>query len=89
MSMPRVAADQAMTGPAVPITQLEPGDLLFYSTESSDPAYISHVAIYIGNGKMVQAPHTGENVQVVAVNTTLNFAGAVSVDPAIAAGLAG
>jgi cell wall-associated NlpC family hydrolase len=89
VSMPRVAADQAMTGPAVPITQLEPGDLLFYRTERADPAYISHVAIYIGNGKMIQAPQTGEKVQVVVANTALNFAGAVSVDPTIAAGLAG
>jgi peptidoglycan DL-endopeptidase CwlO len=89
VGMPRVAADQAMTGPAVPITQLEPGDLLFYRTERADPAYISHVAIYIGNGKMVQAPQTGQKVQVVVANTSLNFAGAVSVDPAIAAGLAG
>jgi cell wall-associated NlpC family hydrolase len=89
VGMPRVAADQAMTGPAVPITQLEPGDLLFYRTERADPAYISHVAIYIGNGKMIQAPQTGQKVQVVAANTALNFAGAVSVDPTIAAGLAG
>ena len=89
VGMPRVAADQAMTGPAVPITQLEPGDLLFYRTERADPAYISHVAIYIGNGKMIEAPQTGQKVHVTVANTSLNFAGAVSVDPAIAAGLAG
>jgi cell wall-associated NlpC family hydrolase len=89
VKMPRVAADQAMTGPAVSITQLQPGDLLFYHTDPTDPAYISHVAIYIGNGKMVEAPRTGENVHVVAANTSVDFAGAVSVDPAIAAGLAG
>jgi peptidoglycan DL-endopeptidase CwlO len=89
VGMPRVAADQAMTGPAVPITQLEPGDLLFYRTQRANPAYISHVAIYVGNGKMVQAPQTGQKVQVVAANTAQNFAGAVSVDPTIAAGLAG
>ena len=89
VGMPRVAADQAMTGPAVPITQLEPGDLLFYRTQRANPAYISHVAIYIGNGKMVQAPRPGEKVQVVVANPALNFAGAVSVDPTIAAGLAG
>ncbi len=89
VGMPRVAADQAMTGPAVPITQLEPGDLLFYRTQRANPAYISHVAIYIGNGKMVQAPQTGQKVQVVVANTAQNFAGAVSVDPTIAAGLAG
>jgi cell wall-associated NlpC family hydrolase len=89
VGMPRVAADQAMTGPVVPITQLEPGDLLFYRTQRTNPAYISHVAIYIGNGKMVQAPQTGQKVQVVAANTAQNFAGAVSVNPMIAAGLAG
>jgi len=89
VAMPRVAADQAMTGPAVSVIQLEPGDLLFYRTDPADPAYISHVAIYIGNGKMVHAPHTGENVQVVAADTTVDFAGAVRVDPRIAAALAG
>jgi cell wall-associated NlpC family hydrolase len=89
VGMPRVAADQAMTGPAVPITQLEPGDLLFYRTQRANPAYISHVAIFIGNGKMIQAPQTGQKVQVVAANTAQNFAGAVSVNPTIAAGLAG
>ena len=88
VGMPRVAADQAMTGPAVPITELEPGDLLFYRTQRANPAYISHVAIYIGNGKMIQAPQTGQKVQVVAANTAQNFAGAVSVNPTIAAGLA-
>jgi len=89
VNMPRVAAAQAMTGPAVSVSQLEPGDLLFYRTDPADPAYISHVAIYIGNGKMVHAPRTGENVQVVAADTTMDFAGAVRVDPVIAAALAG
>ena len=89
VAMPRVAADQAMTGPAVSVTQLEPGDLLFYRTDPADPAYISHVAIYIGNGKMVHAPRKGEKVQVVAADTTVDFAGAVRVDPKIAAALAG
>ena len=89
VAMPRVAANQAMTGPGVSVSQLEPGDLLFYRTDSADPAYISHVAIYIGSGKMVHAPRTGEKVQVVAADTTLDFAGAVRVDPKVAAGLAG
>ena len=89
VATPRVAADQAMAGPPVAVSQLEPGDLLFYRTDPADATYISHVAIYIGNGKMVQAPHTGENVQVDAVNTTVHFAGAVRVDPMIAAALAG
>ena len=48
--MPRVAADQARTGPAVPVSQLQPGDLLFYHTDPTAPGYVSHVAIYLGKG---------------------------------------
>ena len=78
ISMPRVAADQARTGPAVPVSQLQPGDLLFYHTDPTDPGYISHVAIYLGNGQMVVAPHTGTDVQISPVPTQ-DFAGAVQV----------
>ena len=35
--MPRVAADQALLGPAVPASQLQPGDLLFYHTDPTTP----------------------------------------------------
>ena len=89
MRMPRVAADQARTGPAVPVSQLQPGDLLFYHTDPTDPGYISHVAIYLGNGKMIQAPQPGQNVEVVPADTGNEFAGAVRVDPALAAAVAG
>ena len=88
MRMPRVAADQARTGPAVPVSQLQPGDLLFYHTDPTDPGYISHVAIYLGNGLMIQAPQPGQNVEVVPTDTGSEFAGAVRVDPAIATAVA-
>jgi cell wall-associated NlpC family hydrolase len=86
--MPRVAADQARTGPAVPVSQLEPGDLLFYRTDPTDPGYISHVAIYLGDGWMIQAPQPGMNVQVVPVSFGSQFAGAIQVDPKLAAEVA-
>jgi cell wall-associated NlpC family hydrolase len=88
ISVPRVADDQALTGPAVPVSQLEPGDLLFYRTEPSRPGYISHVAIYLGNGWMIQAPQTGMNVEVVPVDVGSEYAGAVQVSPALAGSLA-
>ena len=88
VSMPRVAADQARTGPAVPASQLQPGDLLFYHTDPTDPGYISHVAIYLGNGWMIQAPQPGMNVEVVPARFGSQFAGAVRVYPRTAAGLA-
>jgi peptidoglycan DL-endopeptidase CwlO len=86
--MPRVAADQARTGPAVPVSQLQPGDLLFYRTDPTAPDYISHVAIYLGQGRMVQAPEPGMNVEVVPVDLSGGFAGAVAVAPAVAASAA-
>jgi cell wall-associated NlpC family hydrolase len=86
--MPRVAADQALTGPAVPVSQLQPGDLLFYHTDPTDPTYISHVAIYLGNGWMIQAPEPGKNVEVVPADFGSEFAGAVRVNQAQAAAVA-
>jgi cell wall-associated NlpC family hydrolase len=88
VSMPRVAADQARAGPAVPVSQLAPGDLLFYHTDPTAPGYISHVAIYLGNGWMIQAPQPGMDVQVVPASFGPQFAGAIRVYPRIAAGLA-
>src|SRR5262249_24561509 len=44
IAMPRVAADQARAGPAFPVSQLQPGDLLFYHFDPTAPGYISHVA---------------------------------------------
>jgi peptidoglycan DL-endopeptidase CwlO len=86
--MPRVAADQARSGPAVPVSQLEPGDLLFYHTDPTAPDYISHVAIYLGNGWMIQAPQPGQDVEVVPAAFGSEFAGAVRVSPAQAASVA-
>jgi peptidoglycan DL-endopeptidase CwlO len=89
VAMPRVAADQARTGPAVPVSQLQPGDLLFYHTDPTDPGYIAHVAIYLGNGWMIQAPQPGLQVQVVAADFGAQYAGAVRVSPRLAGAAAG
>jgi cell wall-associated NlpC family hydrolase len=87
--LPRTAADQARTGPAVPVGQLEPGDLLFYHTDPTAPGYISHVAIYLGGGWMIQAPQPGLRVQIVPADFGAQFAGAIRVSPPIAAAVAG
>jgi len=89
VAMPRVAADQARTGPAVSVSQLQPGDLLFYHFDPTAPGYISHVAIYLGKGLMIQAPQPGQDVEVVPVDLGSGFAGAVVVSPAVAAVAAG
>jgi cell wall-associated NlpC family hydrolase len=88
VTMPRVAADQARAGPSVAVKNLQPGDLLFYHTDPTAPGYISHVAIYVGNGHMLQAPEPGEFVEVVPVDLGSEFAGAIEVSPQVAAQVA-
>jgi cell wall-associated NlpC family hydrolase len=67
ITLPRVAADQWNAGPHVELVDLLPGDLLFWATNLSNPATIHHVALYIGAGMMIAAPHTGDVVKVEPV----------------------
>lgn len=60
VSLPHNAAAQAAMLAAVSVSQLEPGDLVFYSY---DGGAIAHVAVYVGNGLVVHAPRPGEDVQ--------------------------
>lgn len=65
--LPRVAADQYNIGAHVAMDSLEPGDLLFWATNVNDPVTIHHVAIYLGAGMMLAAPHTGDVVKIEPV----------------------
>jgi cell wall-associated NlpC family hydrolase len=47
----------------IPVAQLQPGDLVFFATDTNDWTTIHHVALYAGNGYMVEAPHTGAFVR--------------------------
>jgi cell wall-associated NlpC family hydrolase len=58
---------QWLSGPRVPLGDLQRGDLLFYATNNSDPGTIHHVGIYIGNGMMVDAPYTGAFVRIDSI----------------------
>ncbi|MEU1884530.1 C40 family peptidase [Micromonospora sp. WMMD987] len=83
--LPRVARDQyyATRGRTVAQSALLPGDLLFFASGSSWTT-IHHVAMYIGNGRMVQAPRSGDVVKISQVRWSGLYAatrvvGAVSV----------
>jgi peptidoglycan DL-endopeptidase CwlO len=45
-------------------SQIKPGDLIFWASDSNDPNTIFHVALYIGDGQMIQAPRTGRDVEI-------------------------
>ena len=45
-------------------SDLQPGDLMFFATDTSNSSTIHHVGIYLGSGKMIEAPYTGEVVRV-------------------------
>jgi cell wall-associated NlpC family hydrolase len=64
-------------GPHVPLNDLQRGDLLFFATNTSDPATIHHVGIYIGNGMMVDAPFTGADVRIDSMYQPGGLIGAV------------
>ncbi|TYK49290.1 C40 family peptidase [Actinomadura decatromicini] len=86
--LPRVAADQARTGWVIPYAKARPGDMLIWANDPTAPGYISHIALYLGNGKMIAAPRRGTVVQVQNVYTR-NMRGAVRVSPKLANTLAG
>ena len=47
--------------------ELRPGDLIFWALNPDDPGTIHHVAMYLGNGRMIHAPRTGKPVQIDSV----------------------
>jgi len=59
VSLPHHSGSQFKYGKQVAYSNLKPGDLLFFGKP------ISHVSIYMGGGKMVQAPRAGKKVEVV------------------------
>jgi len=64
--VPRDADDQASAGVSVRPSELAPGDLLFYAS-GPGPEAVHHVAMYVGNGMMIQSPATGRSVETIPV----------------------
>ena len=64
----RISTDQAKQGVNVSLKDLQPGDLVFYSFTANGS--ISHVGIYIGDGKMIHSPKTGDTVKITDITTS-------------------
>ena len=65
IELPRDSRAQAKYGYKVSLSELKPGDLLFFKTYKRD---VSHVGIYIGDGKMVHAATRGGRVMVSSIH---------------------
>jgi len=65
IELPRDSRSQAKYGYKVSLSELKPGDLLFFKTYRQD---VSHVGIYIGNGKMIHAARRGGGVKISSIH---------------------
>ncbi|MGW9176162.1 NlpC/P60 family protein [Streptomyces decoyicus] len=62
VALPRTTYTQISSGPRVDRSQLAPGDLVFFYSG------ISHVGLYVGDGKMIHAPHPGAPVRIAPID---------------------
>lgn len=67
IALPRTAETQWSVGAAVPTDQLSPGDLVFFNPGEQVAGLPGHVGIYLGNGLMIDAPHTGTVIRIEPV----------------------
>ncbi len=64
ISIPRTSRSQAASGKRISISEMQPGDLIFYDKDD----YINHVAIYIGNGKVISASSPKAGIRISTYN---------------------
>jgi peptidoglycan DL-endopeptidase CwlO len=76
LKLPHYAATQYASTPHVDARTLQAGDLVFFEPHADGPG---HVAIYIGDGVLIEAPHTGDVVKLAPLArlaASLGFVGA-------------
>jgi cell wall-associated NlpC family hydrolase len=62
VTLPRMSLGQSRAGEPVTLSSVQPGDLVFFKTTSSKP--VSHVGIYIGNGRFIHASTSARSVRI-------------------------
>jgi hypothetical protein len=72
INIPRTTYDQADIGSPVDIDHPQPGDLVFNPGSDGSDSAPGHVAMYIGNGNLIEAPHTGAQIRVVPYSSWRN-----------------
>ena len=67
LKLPRTSRDQFCAGQPVEMNQLRKGDLVFFATTGGTT--ISHVGLYIGDGKFIHAPRRGKDVCITSLSS--------------------
>jgi cell wall-associated NlpC family hydrolase len=76
VQIPRTTYDQIKAGTPVAKNALQPGDAVFFTGSDPMNGLPGHVGMYIGQGKFIEAPHTGANVRISNIAGRSDFAGA-------------
>lgn len=64
----RTSREQYWNGPKVALADLQPGDLVFYADDITDPATIGHLGLYVGGGRMIEAARTGTFIRYASID---------------------
>lgn len=70
VNLPRTSRDQWYAGKRYPISQAQPGDLVFWASNTSSPSSIYHVALWLSKNRVLEAPHTGDVVKIAPLYTS-------------------
>jgi cell wall-associated NlpC family hydrolase len=82
IALPRTTYEWQQTGPVVwitggktdlPISALEPGDLLYSAGADGTPLNPGHVGMYMGDDQEIEAPHAGDVVKVISVPSDISI----------------
>ncbi|MFR9803464.1 NlpC/P60 family protein [Pseudonocardia sp. RS010] len=63
VNLPRYSGNQHAYGQQVPLARMRPGDMLSWARNGR----VYHIALYIGNGRMIEAPYSGASVKISPV----------------------
>jgi len=75
VNIPRTTYDQFKVGTPVSKAQLQPGDAVFFTGSDPQNGLPGHVGMYLGGGKIIEAPHTGADVQISNLSSHKDFVG--------------
>ncbi|WP_043451343.1 NlpC/P60 family protein [Jongsikchunia kroppenstedtii] len=65
ISLPHYTGYQYQAGPHYPLSEMQRGDMIFYGANASE-----HVALYLGNNQMIEAPQSGDVVKISPLRTS-------------------